>query len=321
MNTLSKLAVSGASALLLLAQPAFAVNATPTINPIFVDDSRVELQSYTINGYTYYKIRDLAELLDFTVDYDNASESIRMWNTPQTSVTIPGDPESTVSDSIEHSAQENSSKDIKRDSIDGKLIVLLDAGHGGSDGGTHSVDERYFERDFNIAVAEKVKELLEAQGIQVLMLREPEETERIWESERIARIDRFVREYPVDLLISIHHNATETHDVKGSEILVQIAYEHGGAGQELARCIETEYRALGRTIRPTKYQHSVENPALDRLYLLRTAYERGLLAVMSEYCFLDVDSELQLVLTDEGLTNEAEALTNAVIQYYSTHPY
>ena len=45
------------------------------------------------------------------------------------------------------------------------------------------------------------------------MLREPEETERILESERIARIDRFVREYPVDLLLSIHHNATETHDL------------------------------------------------------------------------------------------------------------
>ncbi|NBI83463.1 hypothetical protein D3Z48_15560 [Clostridiaceae bacterium] len=135
-------------------------------------------------------------------------------------------------------------------------------------------------------------------------------TERIWESERIDRIDHFVREYPVDLLLSIHHNATETHDVKGSEILVQIAYEHDGAGQELARCIETEYRALGRTIRPTKYQHSAKKPAFDRLYLLRTAYERGLLAVMSEYCFFDVDSELQLVLTDEGLTNEAEALTN-----------
>ena len=83
MNTLSKLAVSGASALLLLPQPAFAVNATPTRNPIFVDGSRVELQSYTIDGYTYYKIRDLAEVLDFTVDYDNASESIQMWNTPQ----------------------------------------------------------------------------------------------------------------------------------------------------------------------------------------------------------------------------------------------
>ena len=171
MNTLSKLAVSGASALLLLAQPAFAVNATPTRNPIFVDGSRVELQSYTIDGYTYYKIRDLAEVLDFTVDYDNASESIQMWNTPQNSVTIPEDPESTISDSSEHSAPEDSSKEIKRDCIDGKLVILLDAGHGGSDGGTHSVDERYFERDFNIAVAEKVKALLEAQGVQVLMLR------------------------------------------------------------------------------------------------------------------------------------------------------
>ena len=42
---------------------------------------------------------------------------------------------------------------------------------------------------------------------------------------------------------------------------------------------------------------------------------------MSEYCFLDVDSELQLVLTDEGQAREAEALAAAVMQYYTNHPY
>lgn len=321
MNTISKLAVSSVFGMFLLTQSAVAVNATLTTNPIFVDGSQVQLQSYTIDGYTYYKIRDLAEVLDFTVDYNTVTDSIQLWNTPPNSVTLPEEPESTTLNSNEHSAPEESTEDIKKDCIDGKLVVLLDAGHGGSDGGTHSADERYFERDFNILVAEKVKALLEAQGVQVLMLREPEETERILESERIARIDRFVREYPVDLLLSIHHNATETHKATGSEILVQIAYEHGGAGQELARCIEAEYRALGRPVRPTKYQHSAENPERDRLYLLRTAYDRGLLAVMSEYCFLDVDSELQLLLTDKGLTDEAEALTAAVMQYYSTHLY
>ncbi len=326
MKAIPRTVLTGASALLFLTQPAWAVNASPTTNPIFVDGERVDLQSYTIDGYTYYKIRDLAEVLDFEVGYDDASQSIRLWNTPQNAAPAPDDPESSVTGtgSEEHSAPTSPDAPdapIKRDVVDGKLVVLLDAGHGGSDGGTHNISETLFERDFNMAVAQKAKALLEAQGAQVLMLRGPEETERILESERIARIDRFVREYPVDLLLSIHHNATETHKATGSEILVQIAYEHGGAGQELARCIEAEYRALGRPIRPTKYQHSAENPERDRLYLLREAYERGLLAVMSEYCFLDVDSELQLVLTDEGQAREAEALTAAVMQYYTNHPY
>ncbi|RKJ82891.1 hypothetical protein D7X33_01425 [Butyricicoccus sp. 1XD8-22] len=123
------------------------------------------------------------------------------------------------------------------------------------------------------------------------------------------------------MLLSIHHNATETHKATGGKILVQVACERDGAGQDLTRCIEAEYRALGRPILPTKYPRSAEDPRARRLYLLRTAYECGLLAVMSEYCLLDVGSELWLVLTDEGLTREAEALAAAVMRYYAENQY
>ena len=46
-----------------------------------------------------------------------------------------------------------------------------------------------------------------------------------------------------------------------------------------------------------------------------------LLAVISEYCFMDVPSDLQLILTDEGIKKESDALAAAILKYYSTHPY
>lgn len=56
MKAIPRGVLSGVSALLLLAQPVWAVDISPTANPIFVDGERVELQSYTIGGYTYYTL-------------------------------------------------------------------------------------------------------------------------------------------------------------------------------------------------------------------------------------------------------------------------
>jgi len=83
------------AALVLQPIPAGAVEARPTTNPIYVDGKLVELDSYTINGYTYYKIRDLAGVLNFGVDYDTSTDSIIMWNSPA------GEPGSTVQPSPE----------------------------------------------------------------------------------------------------------------------------------------------------------------------------------------------------------------------------
>lgn len=329
-----------------LLQSAGAVDATPTTNPIYVNGVQVELDSYTINGYTYYKIRDLAEVLNIETDYDTSTDSVLIWDgdpkteddpnaqegptvpdgtddppsfgpgqpiptDPSTYTTVTGDPPGTAD-----AANPGSSRGV----VDGKIVVLLDAGHSGSDGGAHDAAEKHFERDYNIIIAQMVQKNLEANGVEVHLVREPQETQRIPETERQERIRKYAREYPIDVLVSIHHNAVN-QKATGSEVLVQIAYEKGGPGQELAHCIENEYRALGRTIRPTKYQHSAENNDKDRQYLLRVAYEEDLLAVISEYCFMDVPSDLQLILTTEGQQREADALSAAILKYFSSHPF
>lgn len=334
-----------------LLQSAGAVNAKPTTNPIIVNGVQVELESYTIDGYTYYKLRDLAGVLNIEVDYDTSTDSVLMWDggtrpseTPDAPADgtgpdgaedgeppsfgpgqpIPTDPNAeppaTTVEGDPPGTSDTKNPGSSRGVADGRLVVLLDAGHSGTDGGAHDAAEKHFERDYNIIIAQMVQEILEANGAEVHLVRQPEETQRIPETERQARIRKYAREYPIDVLVSIHHNAVN-QKATGSEVLVQIAYEKGGPGQDLAHCIENEYRALGRTIRPTKYQHSAENNEKDRQYLLRVAYEEDLLAVISEYCFMDVPSDLQLILTTEGQQKEAGALAAAILKYYESHPF
>ena len=339
-----------------LLQSAGAVNATPTTNPIYVNGVQVELDSYTIDGFTYYKIRDLAEVLNIETDYDTSTDSVLIWDSdPKTKndsptgddpsgtqkepdktddstppafgpdQPIPTNPDTNTSTNTTVTGDPPGTADAKnpgssRGVVDGKIVVLLDAGHSGSDGGAHDAAAKHFERDYNIIIAQMVQKTLEANGAEVHLVREPQETQRIPETERQARIRKYAREYPIDVLVSIHHNGAN-QKATGSEVLVQIAYEKGGPGQDLAHCIESEYRALGRTIRPTKYQHSEENDEKDRQYLLRVAYEEDLLAVISEYCFMDVPSDLQLILTTEGQQKEADALSAAILKYFASHPF
>ena len=52
-----------------------------------------------------------------------------------------------------------------------RLTVVLDAGHGGEDGGAVS-ESGLFEKDLNLAMSEKLKNLFEANGVTVVMTRE-----------------------------------------------------------------------------------------------------------------------------------------------------
>lgn len=51
-----------------------------------------------------------------------------------------------------------------------KYTIVIDAGHGGEDGGTQSA-QGVFEKNLNLDIAMKLKDLLEAAGVHVIMTR------------------------------------------------------------------------------------------------------------------------------------------------------
>ncbi len=45
-------------------------------SPLYIDGSEVHIQSYNVNDSNYYRIRDLADYLGFTVDWDDAAQAV-----------------------------------------------------------------------------------------------------------------------------------------------------------------------------------------------------------------------------------------------------
>jgi N-acetylmuramoyl-L-alanine amidase len=87
----------------------------------------------------------------------------------------------------------------------GALVVVLDAGHGGKfphDGahGAHGL----IEKNIVLAVAQKTKEMLEAQGATVILTRENDDDVSLADRARVAN------DAGADLFLSIHCNSMET---------------------------------------------------------------------------------------------------------------
>ena len=93
--------------------------------------------------------------------------------------------------------------------------VVIDPGHGGSDGG--AVSGRYEEADIVLECAEKLKEKLEALGLKVLMTRDGTETDdytiyNIYDED--GRVT-MANESGAKILISLHLNSNEVDTIDG----------------------------------------------------------------------------------------------------------
>jgi len=94
-----------------------------------------------------------------------------------------------------------------------KGVVIVDAGHGGHDPGTHS-DTGIDEKDINLRVAAKVAKLLEQRGIGVVMTRWQDEYPELEERSAIANRRK------ASLFVSIHADSAPSRSAQGFTIYV-----------------------------------------------------------------------------------------------------
>lgn len=259
--------------------------ATLSDMPVFIDGKEMPLEAYVIDGYTYYKLRDLGAALGFAVDFDSASRLIV--------IATPG--------SQQQPKPEGGTK------ADGKLTILLDPGHGGTDPGASSPDGRINENHLNLEVAQYLKELLEAQGATVHMTRTDPGTYPSLR-ERAAMIDQLRQ--TLDFFLSIHHNAGGG---TGTEVLVPSdKQDPSGYSKQMADLVLQEFSALGLKNRGKKDGSG--------MVVLKGASASGVPGILTEFCFLD-SADLAYVQTAAGRRAEAEALYRAVMNFFAAHAY
>ena len=216
--------------------------------------------------------------------------------------TVKGDAaDSENTDSGDSSGNTNAKR------IDGVMTVLLDSGHGGADSG--AVGNGLQEKAVNLSVTQRLRDLLEAAGVKIVMTQTDLDT-TITGSDRIALVREKMAQYNFDLSVSIHHNGG---GVIGAEVFVQNDTQDAtGASRDLGNLLIEEYKKLGQSSRGVKTQN---------LYMVRVPSEFGVPGILSEFCFLDNAADAAKIDSEEEQQAEAQALYNAIIAYFDTHKY
>lgn len=195
----------------------------------------------------------------------------------------------------------------KPSSLSGATI-MLDPGHGGIDpGAACAVTSASLgsEKDINLSIATKVKELLEAEGATVIMTRSTDK----W----VCYTDRnnAVRDRDPDMFISIHCDSSSTASATGTS-----AYYYRAYSQPLAKSV---HECLVNAYKNEIYKDNT-SVKIDRganFYAFRVARVEECPAILIEYGFVSNTEECQVLQTAKNRDLLAAATVEGIKNYLS----
>lgn len=111
-----------------------------------------------------------------------------------------------------------------------KKVIVIDAGHGGSDLGANR--EGIYEKDITLNIAKKIKQLNDSEDIEIILTREDDSYPSL--QQRAEKIN----EINPDMVISIHVNSSaKVTDKKG----VEIYFKNDDTSKELAEKLASKF--------------------------------------------------------------------------------
>lgn len=188
------------------------------------------------------------------------------------------------------------------------FTIVIDAGHGGKDGGCTGTSTGVKESDLNLSVANKLKNYLENIGFDVVMTRTNEnalcsdfsDDFKITDMEK--RVEKIEKVKP-DLVVSIHMNSFSMPSEHGAQCYYQ---EGDEVAKNIADCIQEQLK------------NNLEDNARDfanhgDYYLLNsTDYP----TVIVECGFLTNANDEGLLTTEEYQSKMAYAIMCGIFNYF-----
>ncbi len=175
-------------------------------------------------------------------------------------------------------------------------VLVLDAGHGGSDPGA----QRGFvkEKELTLAIAQKTRAKLAASGIKVIMTRSDDTFVTLQDRVSITNTTK------PDMFLSVHINSLEsTNDIHGIETYYQTDMSRALA-QSIHDNLVSELNAPNRNIRKAKF------------YVVNRA---EVPAVLAEVGFISHKGERDKLVSEDYQEKIAGALTKGAILYLKQH--
>ena len=211
------------------------------------------------------------------------------------------------------------------------LVIEIDPGHGGSDGGAanQTSGTEIPEKDVNLDIALALRdELSKYDNVKVCMTREDDAEISITSRQNIASEDG------ADLIISIHNNAKGDGFPYTDGCMVLTA--SGNAKEELSdktkslgAHITRELEALGIANRGLLIRIAEENTGLkyengnlaDYYGIVRNALENDMMGIIVEHAYIDDAEDYEAFLSDqEKRAQLAQADARGIAAYFQLEP-
>lgn len=186
-------------------------------------------------------------------------------------------------------------------------VVVLDAGHGGYDPGKVGVSG-VLEKDINLAIACKVRTILEKQGIDVIMTRSSdvdlcgEEAGSKKSSDMRKRVE-IMNASGAAIAVSIHQNSYSDSGPKGAQVFY---YETSKQGKELADVLQNSIKNV-----VADDNHRVPKANHDYYILKKVTCP----VVIVECGFLSNPTEEMLLAEEDYQEKMAQGIAQGMVEY------
>ena len=194
---------------------------------------------------------------------------------------------------------------------DTRYTVIIDAGHGGEDGGAVAYDGS-LEKDFNLDIALKLQHILELYGFNIIMTRTEDKmtcddnlkTQRQRKISDIRNRLEIINEHNNAIFVSIHQNKFSDNDQEGTQVFYSPVNLNS---KKLADCIQN-------TVVTNLQKHNKRKTKKSgtEIFLL---YHSPIPSVMVECGFLSNSNDLSLLKTDDYKNKIATLVADGIINY------
>lgn len=179
-------------------------------------------------------------------------------------------------------------------------IVVVDAGHGGKDGGCSN--KEVLEKDLNLAITEKMKSYFDKKEYNIGVYYTRESDFNPTYKSRVG----LANDLNADLFLSVHINSTASgrvSKINGSEVMYRSSDESGLSKAFSQNCLDAMLQGLG--------SNSKGLVAGDEIYIIRSS---NVPVALAEIGFITNNEEKAKMVTEEYQQKAAESLYNAIIK-------
>lgn len=187
---------------------------------------------------------------------------------------------------------------------EGKGIILIDAGHGGVDGGAKGKCGT-IEKDINLAISQKLQERLTNDGYTVYMTREEDTQLAAKKREDLDLRCKMKKDKNCDVFISIHQNKFNSERCFGA----QVWHASNVKSSELATLVQNSLKE-----KTEDNNKRIAKDAKDQYRILRDGYDGA--CVIVECGFLSNYEEEKRLKTDEHQDKIVDGIACGIDKYF-----